>query len=270
MRIFRHFVWCLCVLLLSAGTPACAAVTNQASAILVALSSRPGDKTLLAQLKASLPTLTHRADRCRPGVVYCLGCLSLGDTTEGLAVRDQILKAFPLDPLSKLLTDDNITETCPQCTGGRTEADCPKCHGGGTCSMCDGAGSSKVPGFDKKTIACVTCKGTGKCRECAGSCKTQQYCRACKGRGMVASAKKCNEAYLALLQPALDAASQPASAPEVAATEPNVFDPPAARPTETASEPPPPRAFSRADAVKRYREAADKGDADAQVSLANC
>ena len=175
---------------------------NPATTVIAALKEKPDDPALLAQLKALIPTMTNRADRCLSGVLYCLGCLTKGNTAEGLPARGQLIKAYPSTPMLNVLADDNITEPCSKCTAGKIAMVCTKCHGNGKCPNCHGNPASQMTDFYGRPLRCLTCGGTGNCRDCRGTGKIIQNCMACGGRGIVLSQSKCRKAYLYLLKDA--------------------------------------------------------------------
>jgi len=180
---------------------ACAEDTNPVTSAIATLRDNPSDKALLTKLKTSLVSLTNRDERCAPGMLYCLGCLTVGDISEGMRVREQLLKAYPNNPQVAELSDSSITEPCTHCVAGKTFIACAKCNGTGICPLCNGSGQSTVQGFHGQAMRCVSCDGTGKCPECGGAGKIQCICSVCGGRGTVLSQLKCQQAYIRLLQP---------------------------------------------------------------------
>lgn len=168
--------------------------------ILKALRDKPNDKAQLQKLKGALTDIKDQGEKCRCGVIYCLGMLANGDLAEGMAVRAKIAKAYPSDPLLAELSDVNICEPCQGCVSGKAEAECKNCSATGTCAVCGGGGLSKGKGMDGKVLPCAACRGGRKCAACAGTGKVTQPCKACGGKGQMPSKEKCTEIYLRLLK----------------------------------------------------------------------
>jgi hypothetical protein len=171
-----------------------------ADEILKALKDKPEDRAQLQKLKGALSGIADQDEKCRCGVIYCLGMLALGDAAEGLTVRSQIARAYPKNPLLAELSDQSVCEACKSCTGGKAETGCKKCLASGTCSVCGGGGLSKGKGLKGEDLPCAACKGVGKCTDCSGSGKVTQSCKACGAKGLAPSKEKCMEAYLRLLK----------------------------------------------------------------------
>lgn len=177
------------------------ALTSHGAAdeILKALKDKPENRAQLQKLKGALSGIADQEEKCRCGVIYCLGMLAIGDTAEGLTVRSQIARAYPKNPLLAELSDQSVCDACTACTSGKSETDCKKCTASGTCAVCGGEGLSKGKGMDGKELPCAACKGGGKCAACSGTGKVAQACKACGGKGQVPSKEKCMEAYKRLL-----------------------------------------------------------------------
>lgn len=202
MNVVRRYlaVSASLLLLLRCVPAACADDTNPTTAAIAALRNNPDDKALLAKLKTSLTSLTNLEERCAPGVLYCMGCLSAGAILEGQTIRTQLLKAYPGNLQMIDLADSNITEPCSKCIAGKTAIACAHCNGTGRCPTCNGKGHIAAAGFHSPP-QCLGCGGTGKCHDCGGTGRVQGICSACGGHGTVLSQTKCQQAYLRLLQP---------------------------------------------------------------------
>lgn len=190
-RILRSLALLACL-----ATAAPRVDADEVASILRELRSAPHDKALLARLKAAIPSVTNRSDRCLPGVVYCLGCLAVGDEAEGLAVRAQAAGAFAGATPMELLHDGNVMEPCGLCGSGDAVVDCASCRGTGRCPKCRG---SVRRGDGVSQMDCLTCLGSGACRTCGGAGATVQRCARCGGTGLVVSRSKCDAAYRTLL-----------------------------------------------------------------------
>ena len=171
-----------------------------ADEILKALRDKPDDKAQLQKLKGALAGISDQEEKCRCGVVYCLGVLANGDIQEGLTVRGQIARAYPKNPLVAELSDQNICDACKDCVSGKAESDCKKCSASGSCAVCGGGGLSKSKGMDGKDLPCAACRGGGKCAVCTGTGKVTQPCKSCGGRSLKPSKDKCTESYLRLIK----------------------------------------------------------------------
>ena len=172
-----------------------------ADEIIKALQANPDDKVQLQKLKGSLSGITDPGAKCRYGVIYCLGMLSLNEMKEGLTVRSQIARAYPGNPLLSELSDQGICDACGDCSAtGKCEAGCKACKASGTCASCGGSGVGKGKGFDGKELRCAACGGSGKCAICSGTGKVNQACKKCSGSGYLLSKEKCMEAYHRLLK----------------------------------------------------------------------
>lgn len=171
------------------------------------LKEKPDDTALLLKLKGDIAAVTDADDRCRLGVIYCLGLITYGDSEEALGLRDKMSKAFAASPRMKELDDSAIYEDCPNCENGKTLGACAKCGGGGKCPICGGTGIGKIKGLRGEDTPCLTCKSTGTCPLCKGDGKSPRTCTVCFGRGKSLSKDKCRDAYLRLLSPAKAIAS---------------------------------------------------------------
>ncbi|MDP6526376.1 MAG: hypothetical protein QGH15_19365 [Kiritimatiellia bacterium] len=96
------------------------------------LAADPGNRNLLAELRSVVPRLTNQSDRVNCMTIYALGCMEVGDTEAGEAVRAYLLKKFSADPDTEYLSDSSITSACGACSGMGSEST--------TCAACDGRG----------------------------------------------------------------------------------------------------------------------------------
>jgi len=98
---------------------------------------------------------------------------------------------------------------CPACGGSGKERESFTSTSGGrlvrrwretseTCARCDGRGKLAT-----STVACLSCRGSGRCRQCEGKGRAQSPCSTCKGTRYVLSPGKCRAAYHALLAKAV-------------------------------------------------------------------
>lgn len=98
---------------------------------------------------------------------------------------------------------------CPACGGSGKERESFTSTSGGrlvrrwretseTCARCDGRGKLAT-----STVACLSCRGSGRCRQCEGKGRAQSPCSTCKGTRYVLSPGKCRAAYQALLAKAV-------------------------------------------------------------------
>lgn len=106
---------------------------DQVESIRKKLAADPENRELLAELRSTVPQLTNQLDRVHCMTIYALGCMQVGDTQAGEAVRSYLLKKFATDPETEYLSDSSVTSACGACEGdgARTAA----------CSTCDGRGS---------------------------------------------------------------------------------------------------------------------------------
>jgi len=194
---------------------------NRIDVTLAALRINPTSSTALAELRSVIPSVTNIQDRLPLGVIYCLGCLVTGNTTDGLEVRAQLLKAYPSDPRLSPLTTAQIFEKCVACSDGTVQIQCPKCGGTGQCSYCNGTGNKRVQRVGgAETIRCPQCAGGGKCGACKGGGTVAGKCTVCKGTAQVLAAERLQNAYASVLSTngtqCLEKIGIPPSAPSAA------------------------------------------------------
>jgi hypothetical protein len=193
----NKWVWFVSFFLLTAIARA---QTDTVDLVIGNLQSKPNDTACLALVKSTIPAVSNATDKCRLGVVYVLGCLSSGNTAEGMTVRSQLLKAFPTNEFCTELSDTKIMEPCKACVAGLVQSPCPTCSGRGTCAKCEGTGQQSAVGFDgPRTIRCMYCGGNGKCKKCQGSKMLSLPCSTCAGKGVVLSPAMITAGYLRML-----------------------------------------------------------------------
>jgi TPR repeat protein len=161
------------------------------------LRKNPMDKAELAKLKSSIQASQIPGEKCSWSIIYCLGMLATGNTSEGFAVRAYIGREFAQQDIS-VISDRNLSDMCGKCENGRCKLTCQKCKGTATCISCGGSGMRRGSGFDGQ-LRCLICNGNGICKECNATGSRTETCRACSGRGYSFSPDKCKSAYLGLL-----------------------------------------------------------------------
>jgi hypothetical protein len=81
----------------------------------------------------------------------------------------------------------SLTVICAKCKGaGKTTQTCASCGGSGNCGSfnCrEGIASFKQLGGKISERPCPACKGTGRCRKCAGTGEEEKTCSSCLGKG---------------------------------------------------------------------------------------
>ena len=174
---------------------------NSTRAILAGLRDQPMNPVLLREVKAAIPGIPDKSQRCQLGVLYALGCLASGNSDEGLAMRTRLIKFFPHDELLQELTNDRISTPCTACQNGRILDPCLHCSGTGRCPRCKGTGIQTLAGVgDSRKVKCMYCTDDpGKCKVCGGSRGDFKTCPTCSGTSLVGSAAKAQILYLRLL-----------------------------------------------------------------------
>jgi hypothetical protein len=87
------------------------------------LRDKPSDVSLLIKLKGDIAGIKDTDEKCRLGVIYCLGTIAFGNASEGLTVKDGMAKAYKSCPMLNELSDENIYDDCVQCEGGKNSGD---------------------------------------------------------------------------------------------------------------------------------------------------
>ena len=160
------------------------------------LKANPLDEVELNKFYKSIANISEANDKCRLGVIYVLGMMSVGNLVEGAKVKEQITKMYPDSIHLQEMSDERVSDICQGCF----KASCKRCLGNKSCTLCKGTGRKIVPpsGTGASGTVCAPCSGTGKCGDCKGTGDRTPMCMKCAGRGKVYSTK-CKDAYFKLL-----------------------------------------------------------------------
>jgi len=179
--------------------PVDTAVT-EANATRTALVADPLNQTLLRQLRQRADNLTDADVKARCLAAYALGCQLTGNAKEAASTRDRLNTQAAGASYVRLLSADNLSESCAACQGrGAFMQSCASCGGSGRCAFCKGSGRVQFQ-LSQTTSSCPNCKDGG-CRTCGGKGQADTgRCLACNGQGKKVTTDRIRVVYLELLR----------------------------------------------------------------------
>lgn len=164
---------------------------------LEALKKNPMDRDELVKLYKTICTTDNTDEKCRLGVIYCLGMFSINDLNEAVRIRDLIAKTYPTNSLLTHISDQSIFADCLDCEHGKIVLPCKLCKDKGKCNRC--SGWIRIKDSEGNYINCNFCRATGKCPDCKGNGNYVDICKFCNGRARAFSQIKSKHAYYLLL-----------------------------------------------------------------------
>ena len=217
LSCLRHVVLCLLCLVHVVGTAEPAAERAAQVALLRSLGAQlDSAKKTPDRLQVYKPLYQHatrlKDKRLREPVCFtvALGMLYCGKRDAYVKQRKSLKALFPRSRFHQLIGPKAFREPCAECGAtGESEVQCPTCRGTGKCpnALCiDGKIAYRSLKGDV-VRDCPVCHAKSTCPDCEGKGKTKQPCRACAGKGGIASRDLVRKRLLAMIDESRNAVS---------------------------------------------------------------